>query len=288
MRALQHACLSKVVDVHDLHPPLPKTPTASFPTHPTPRYFLFRVERAPPRLPFPFSGHLQRQTLTRMRGQVTYTVSQAIAAYEVRESEKRRAEDPEYNGKVVAAEEAHVKLYAGGLAMMPAVTTMDKDGLASLQACTRLALSSNAIDRIPPGLHLVPRLEILSLARNKLRRLENLHLPNLRQLWVSYNFIEKLSGLDKLPALTTLFLSNNCVSSWAEVDRLAQHNPLLTDVLFTNNRVHTDIDKGTEDSARLYRLTLLSHLPKLMRIDGRPVDPDEREEAEVFERRTML
>lgn len=36
---------------------------------------------------------------------------------------------------------------------------------------------------------------VVSLGRNMIKKLENLDLPNLRELWISYNKIEKLSGV---------------------------------------------------------------------------------------------
>ena len=41
------------------------------------------------------------------------------------------------------------------------------------------------------------------------------------QLWISYNQIGSLAGVEKLSHLEVLFMSNNKISSWAEVERLA-------------------------------------------------------------------
>ena len=217
--------------------------------------------------------------------EVPFSVSQAIIAYEEIEGERREKEG--IRGRVDAAQEEHIKLYAGGCGFLPPITRIDKEGLQQLRRCKRLALSSNAIDRIPPGLSSMPNLEILSLGRNKLRRLECLDLPHLKQLWLSYNFIEKLSGAEKLLSLTTLFVSNNLIEKWAEVERLAA-NPHLTDLLLLNNKVHTDTDKGTEETKKEYRLQVLMRLPKLTRIDGQPVEPEERDAAEKRLANVML
>jgi dynein light chain 1 len=59
-------------------------------------------------------------------------------------------------------------------------------------------------------------LKILSLARNQIKKIENLEgvADTLEELWMSYNLLEKLTNLEKLQKLRVLFLSNNKVS-WA-------------------------------------------------------------------------
>ena len=47
--------------------------------------------------------------------------------------------------------------------------------------------------------------------------------------------IDKLSGLDKLRSLQVLYMSNNLVGKWTEVDKLSNNNSQLTDVLLFNN-----------------------------------------------------
>lgn len=61
-------------------------------------------------------------------------------------------------------------------------------------------------------------LKILSLARNQIKKIENLEgvADTLEELWMSYNLLEKLTNLEKLQKLRVLFLSNNKVS-WASV-----------------------------------------------------------------------
>ena len=80
--------------------------------------------------------------------------------------------------------------------------------------------------------------EILSLGRNKIKRLENLDSVSdtLKELWISYNLISKLSGIEKLKHLEIFYISNNDISSWKEIDRLV--SPMNTEYLrrqCTNN-----------------------------------------------------
>lgn len=44
---------------------------------------------------------------------------------------------------------------------------------------------------------------------------------SLEELWVSYNLITSLDGLSTLIKLTTLYMSNNQLKTWAELDKLA-------------------------------------------------------------------
>ena len=52
------------------------------------------------------------------------------------------------------------------------------------------------------------------------------------------------TGLEKLPKLRVLFVSNNKVKDWAEVDRLTAL-PALEELLLVGNPLHTDFkDRG--------------------------------------------
>lgn len=53
----------------------------------------------------------------------------------------------------------------------------------------------------------------------------------LEQLWISYNLIEKIKGVNVLRKLKVLYMSNNLVKDWVEFNRLAEI-PLLEDLLF--------------------------------------------------------
>ena len=66
------------------------------------------------------------------------------------------------------------------------------------------------------------RLEILSLARNNISRIEGLEpvAGTLQQLWLSYNNISKLDGLPPLPQLRVLYLANNLIRELKEIEAL--------------------------------------------------------------------
>merc|ERR1711937_816282 len=79
------------------------------------------------------------------------------------------------------------------------------------------ALSTNQIERII-NLPKLKNLRILSLGRNNIKRIVGLDEigQTLEQLWLSYNQIEKLEGLNPCIKLHTFFLGNNRVRSWDE------------------------------------------------------------------------
>lgn len=74
----------------------------------------------------------------------------------------------------------------------PPIEKMDS-ALNALKACRHLALSTNCIDKIG-ALSGLERLEVLSLGRNQLKKIENLDsvAGSLQELWLSYNQIDRL------------------------------------------------------------------------------------------------
>ena len=117
----------------------------------------------------------------------------------------------------VPAEATEVKL----ICQLPPMDKMD-ESLNQFEACIKLSLSTNAIERMI-ALPKLKQLKILSLGRNNIKRimaLEEIGLT-LEELWLSYNSIEKLDGLQPCIKLTTFFLGNNKVRSWDEVSKLS-------------------------------------------------------------------
>jgi len=106
----------------------------------------------------------------------------------------------------VATETEKVLLYG----QLPPIVKMDNT-LGTLKAAKHLALSSNCIEKIT-GLKGLDVLEVLSLGRNCIKKLEGLDdvAPTLQQLWISYNLIDKLNGIEKLTNITVLYMRLTC------------------------------------------------------------------------------
>ena len=107
-------------------------------------------------------------------------------------------------------------------------------------------------------------LRILSLGRNSLKKLERLEdvAGTLEELWLSYNAVSSLDGLQACLRLRVLYLSNNALKDWAELDKLASL-PELTDVVLVGNPIYT----SAPDPAAA-RLLVLKRLPRLTKIDS--------------------
>lgn len=101
-------------------------------------------------------------------------------------------------------------------------------------------------------------MEILSVSRNQLKKLENLDsvASTLKQLWISYNNIVGLNGIEKLQNLEVLYMSNNKVHDIKEIERL-QALPKLADLLFRGNTFHTRFLSENNNDEKEYRLEIL-------------------------------
>ena len=53
----------------------------------------------------------------------------------------------------------------------------------------------------------------------------------LEELWISYNQIEKLKGINVLKKLRVLYMANNAVKEWVEFQKLGDL-PCLEDIVF--------------------------------------------------------
>jgi dynein light chain 1 len=87
---------------------------------------------------------------------------------------------------------------------------------------------------------------------------------NLKELWLSYNLIEKLDGLQPCTKLQTLFISNNKIKNWDEVDKL-KDLPEIANVLFIGNPIYEQIPKDQY-------LLVLKRIPTLKNVDGKIID----------------
>merc|ERR1712070_879389 len=104
----------------------------------------------------------------------------------------------------------------------------------------------------------------------------------LEELWMSYNLVDKLTNIEKLTKLRVLYMSNNKVESWKEIERLSQLEN-LEEVLFVGCPVYSQYDDGKSQPPTTvmhqYRIEVLKRLPNLKKIDGVPVEVEEKDAA---------
>lgn len=163
--------------------------------------------------------------------------------------------------KLPANEALNVKLYF----MKPPIAKLDPAALAGLTECVHLALSSNSIEKMI-NLSALQNLEILSMGRNNIRKIENLDGigDHLEQLWLSYNAISSLSGLERCTKLKVLYIGNNKISDLKEVAKL-QSMTALEELVLYGNPVQQKI---CQDGDLYWPLAVLKLLPNLKKLDG--------------------
>ena len=98
----------------------------------------------------------------------------------------------------------------------------------------------------------------------------------LEQLWMSYNQIEKLDGLQPCVKLHTLFLSNNKIAKWEEVAKLSQLSELKT-ILLLGNPIYGESTK-TEMKPHVVK-----RIPQIHNVDGSLVNESDRKAAEELD-----
>ena len=121
-------------------------------------------------------------------------------------------------------------------------------------------------------------LEILSLSRNNIKKISGLEEvgQTLRELWLSYNLIEKLDNLQSCQKLVTLYISNNKIKNWEEIDKLKEL-PEIGNVLFVGNPIYENVSR--EDAKYL----VLKRLPQLKNVDGTIINESIREKIREME-----
>ena len=155
---------------------------------------------------------------------------------------------------------------------IPPINKLD-NGLQQLTNCRRLALSTNCIEKMmtfPP----LRNLEILSLGRNQLKKIQGLDEvgQTLKELWLSYNQIEKLDGLNTCIHLHTLFIAQNKIKVWDEIGRLAPL-PEIRNLLLVGNPIY-------EDQRMDSRVQVIRRCPQIEVLDTHLTSEQTRRQAE--------
>ena len=92
----------------------------------------------------------------------------------------------------------------------PPIDKMDTALISTLVNCRQLSLSTNCIEKMVPIASL-RNLEILSQSRNQIKRINGLDEigGSLKELWLSYNLVDKLDGLNACTELKIFYIAHN-------------------------------------------------------------------------------
>lgn len=95
---------------------------------------------------------------------------------------------------------------------------------------------------------------MLSLGRNLIKGFTGLEAlgDTLKELWISYNLIEKMKGINAMKNLRMLYMSNNLVREWNEFNRLQELTNLQA-LVFVGNPLY-------ESNEVLFRIDHFSKL----------------------------
>lgn len=86
----------------------------------------------------------------------------------------------------------------------------------------------------------------------------------MEELWISYNFIEKLKGIETLKKLKIFYIAHNLIRDWNEISKLTSLRETLEEVIFIGNPIY-DIDLP------VYEAECTKRLPFIKKLDGKVV-----------------
>mmetsp|Transcript_62705 Transcript_62705/g.149599 ORF Transcript_62705/g.149599 Transcript_62705/m.149599 type:complete len:194 (+) Transcript_62705:87-668(+) len=160
------------------------------------------------------------------------------------------------------------------ICLSPPIEKMDSS-LNQLVNVRHLSLGTNCISNMI-SLPALKNLEVLSLGRNMIKKIAGLEEvgSTLRELWISYNSISTLDGLQPCGKLTTLFISNNQIKDWGELDKL-QQLPELANILLVGNPIYEGLTK------KQARPRVVERLPRIANVDGEMITGEDDAEEEA-------
>ena len=145
--------------------------------------------------------------------------------------------------------------------MYPPICKMDS-ALVTLKACEKLSLSTNNIEKMG-SLTGLENLKILSVGKNLIKKLDGVADvgEHLEELWCSYNLIEKLTNFEKLTKLRVLYMSNNKVADFKQLEALK--DAPLEEILLTGNPLKQPSEAEADEIGSEYRVAVLKQLKSL-------------------------
>ncbi|XP_029160437.1 dynein light chain 1, axonemal-like isoform X2 [Nylanderia fulva] len=119
------------------------------------------------------------------------------------------------------------------------------------------------IEKMDNALAVLANCEKLSLSTNMIEKIAALG-DTLEELWISYNCIEKMKGIQAMKNLRVLYMSNNLIREWNEFARLLEL-PNLRDLVFVGNPLYESHE------VEQWRIEVARRLPSLEKLDGEPI-----------------
>ncbi|KAI9197180.1 uncharacterized protein BJ171DRAFT_585973 [Polychytrium aggregatum] len=152
----------------------------------------------------------------------------------------------------------------------------------------KLCLDYNLVENIS-GLSGCKFLSHLSLAHNRISRIDNLDGLPIVYLNLSHNSVSSIAGIHGLPGIEELNLSHNVIESLSTID--VNHPSLRTLLLHSNRIVDRDeihhleglemlraltLETNPIEDDPTFRLWLVYRLARLVTFNGLPVSPEEK------------
>ena len=148
------------------------------------------------------------------------------------------------------------------------------EGIAHLSRLRVLSMQSNrVVSLVAPRPLEMPNLEELYLSHNGVERIEGLQgLPNLRVLDLGSNRIKRIEGLEPLLKLRELWLNNNFISSFDDLKCIRARK--LKAIYLEQNPIHKDPQ---------YEAKVLKALPTIRQLDAEMWEDSDDAKVELKE-----
>eukprot|EP00043_Microstomoeca_roanoka_P006876 m.66724 g.66724 ORF g.66724 m.66724 type:complete len:156 (+) comp13604_c0_seq3:262-729(+) len=149
---------------------------------------------------------------------------------------------------------------------------------------SRLSLAYRGLARVaaPSSAKDAEKIIELDLSHNQLERLSSLSpYKNIASLVLDHNSLTSHVQFPFLPKLKRIWINNNKIDNLVLfIDKLAAQFPDLVELSMMNNPAAPSyLNGGTKDQNTMYRLYVISRLPKLETLDHIKITAEERKAA---------